>query len=149
MNFCEIILNWILNWIIFWRNSNIELNQFGYRSPLTPCLCAGHIFLPEWGNFPWETYQWLFFPTDILLYHPTILPAMPTLQFKRKVYISHLRWSRRKCHPRVLPWSRMRRDNVLGVQDFQYLKKHFSSNSYRNVQGHSESLQSHKSGGVF
>ena len=24
----------ILNWIIFWRNSNIELNQFGYRSPL-------------------------------------------------------------------------------------------------------------------
>ena len=34
MNFCEIILNWILNWIIFWRNSNIELNQFGYRSPL-------------------------------------------------------------------------------------------------------------------
>ena len=34
MNFCEIILKWILNWIIFWRNSNIELNQFGYRSPL-------------------------------------------------------------------------------------------------------------------
>ena len=34
MIFCEIVLNWILNWIIFWRNSNIELNQFGYRSPL-------------------------------------------------------------------------------------------------------------------
>lgn len=34
IEFCEIILNWILNWIIFWRNSNIELNQFGYRSPL-------------------------------------------------------------------------------------------------------------------
>ena len=28
------ILNWTLNWIIFWRNSNIELNRFGYRSPL-------------------------------------------------------------------------------------------------------------------
>ena len=38
MNFREIVLNWILNWIIFWRNSNIELNQFGYRSPLTKTL---------------------------------------------------------------------------------------------------------------
>ena len=36
MIFCEIVLNWILNWIIFWWNSNIELNQFGYRSPLFP-----------------------------------------------------------------------------------------------------------------
>ena len=36
MNFREILLNWILNWIIFWQNSNIELNQFGYRSPLWP-----------------------------------------------------------------------------------------------------------------
>ena len=24
----------ILNWIIFWQNSNIELNQIGYRPPL-------------------------------------------------------------------------------------------------------------------
>ena len=30
LNFHEIVLNWI----IFWRNSNIELNRFGYRSPL-------------------------------------------------------------------------------------------------------------------
>ena len=30
MNFHEIVLNWI----ICWRNSNIELNRFGYRSPL-------------------------------------------------------------------------------------------------------------------
>ena len=28
------ILNWILNWINFERNSNIELNQFGYRTGL-------------------------------------------------------------------------------------------------------------------
>ena len=30
LNFHEIVLNWI----ICWRNSNIELNRFGYRSPL-------------------------------------------------------------------------------------------------------------------
>ena len=34
MNFHGIVLNWILNLIIFRRNSNIELNRFGYRSPL-------------------------------------------------------------------------------------------------------------------
>ena len=28
------ILNWILNWINFAQNSNIELNQFGYRTGL-------------------------------------------------------------------------------------------------------------------
>ena len=35
MNFHEMILNRILNWINFERNSNIELNQFGYRTGLT------------------------------------------------------------------------------------------------------------------
>ena len=36
LNFCESFLNWILNWINFGQNSNIELNQFGYRTGL--CL---------------------------------------------------------------------------------------------------------------
>ena len=34
MNFPETTLNWILNWINFGQNSNIELNQFGYRTGL-------------------------------------------------------------------------------------------------------------------
>ena len=34
MNFHDTTLNWILNWINCGRNSNIELNQFGYRTGL-------------------------------------------------------------------------------------------------------------------
>ena len=38
MNFHDTTLNWILNWINFGQNSNIELNQFEYRTGLVPSL---------------------------------------------------------------------------------------------------------------
>ena len=38
LNWIFVKYYWIEYWIIFWQNSNIELNQFGYRSPLSPGL---------------------------------------------------------------------------------------------------------------
>ena len=71
MNFCEIILNWILNWIIFWRNSNIELNQFGYRSPLLwrlnpqlPCALQSWIILPYLFIFSYPLFRAFVWPID-------------------------------------------------------------------------------------
>ena len=56
MNFREILLNWILNWIIFWQNSNIELNQFGYRSPLV--LAVYHHLRGE--RYPCFVIEWIY-----------------------------------------------------------------------------------------
>ena len=41
------ILNWILNESFFWQNSKIELNQIGYRTPLTYSATSR---LPSAGN---------------------------------------------------------------------------------------------------